>query len=183
MRTDYNAHDFIEVFIINGIQEIVKAYPYQSFPLMASAIEVLGKCITGNSWDAKVGSEKDFCEAINTLNAFQPYRVFNHVKLDKNGNSIMEGNNQVITNDLYRILRCGMIHSFIPKTGIKLTDKTEDLKTGIIGGQEMYSRIKCAWTEINASPNMIKQDFQSPNMFTVDNSLSGNTSTFITVIE
>ena len=183
MKKDYNAHDFIEVFIIDGIQEIVTAHPYQSFPLMATAIEVLGKCITGNSWDAKFGSEKDFCAAINTLNAFQQYRDFNRVKLDKNGNPIMDGENQVITNDLYGILRCGMIHSFIPKTGIKLIDKGEDLNKGTIGGLEMYDRIKRAWAEINASPNMIKQDFQSQNMFTVDNSLSGNTPTFITVIK
>ena len=40
-----NQKEFIEVVILNQIGDVVKLHPYLSFPLIATAIELLGSCI------------------------------------------------------------------------------------------------------------------------------------------
>jgi hypothetical protein len=108
-----NQKEFIEVVILNQIGDIVKLHPYLSFPLIATSIELLGGCIdkSKRGFNAGGGSEKRFNDAIVNLFPLKYHRF-----TDKSISHI----------DLYKGLRCGMNHLFLPNTGIGLTE----LKSG-----------------------------------------------------
>jgi len=108
-----NQKEFIEVVILNQLGDIVKLHPYLSFPLMATSIELLGGCIdkSKRGFNAGGGSEKRFNDAIKYLFPLKYHRF-----TDKSISNI----------DLYKGLRCGMNHLFLPNTGVALTE----LKSG-----------------------------------------------------
>lgn len=108
-----NQKEFIEVVILNQIGDVVKLHPYLSFPLIATAIELLGSCIdkSKRGFEAGGGSEKRFNDAIVNLFPLKYHRFTNK---------------SVSNIDLYKGLRCGMNHLSLPKIGIGLTE----LKSG-----------------------------------------------------
>lgn len=179
----YTAEEFIDQYIIRDISDIVESHPYHAFFLMSTAIEVLGKCLNANPWQTIGESEIDFCNAINQFESLKDYRSFNRDKKDKNGKTITDKNgNAVQLNDLFSLLRCGLLHAALPKDGISLTNQNEDLSNRIIGCKEMYQRICNAWKEAKSNPMLIKKNLSAPDIFHVNGSISGTTSTMKTVI-
>lgn len=100
---------FIQEALIDEVDKMKDGFPYFSFIIMSIGIEFLGKCIDSklNSWDVTGRSKKDFEQAINQLNALNPYRQY----LSK--------------YDLYGSFRCGLAHKVSPKVKITLSSKEE----------------------------------------------------------
>lgn len=172
----FTPREFIQKFMIDEMSVIVKNHPFYAFSLLAEAIEVLGKCLNPISdWFASGSSENDFYNAINTLKGFELYKCFNFTKKSKDGKTIN-------TNLLYSKLRCGLLHSFLPKEGITLAPSVgnEDLSNNIVGCGELYEAIKTAWAEIDSGNVPSSKDFDSRKIFSVDDGLSATTITTIT---
>ena len=182
-ETTYTAKEFIERYIIRDISDIVESRPYHAFFLLSTAIEVLGKCLNPDSWQTSGKSEEDFSNAINQFESLKDYRCFNCYKTDKNGNQVINKGRPVLTNELFSLLRCGLLHAALPKNGIFLTDQNEDLSRKLIGCREMYQRICNAWNEAKNNPSLIKKNLLEPDVFHVNGSISGTTSTNKTVVQ
>lgn len=145
---DYAVTEFIDEQLRN-LESIVPSQPFLAFPLLSIIIELLGKCLSSSSWDKRDESEKDFCNAINTLNGLKQYRKLNTKKINKKGKVVVKHKQEVYTNLLYTYLRCNMVHAFLPSPNIRLTSDNNDLDNKIIGCQELYNDIKSAWEELN----------------------------------
>jgi hypothetical protein len=140
--TQMTQKEFIEVVVLNQIGDVVKLHPYLSFPLIATAIELLGGCIdkSKRGFNAGGGSEKRFNDAIVSLFPTRYHRF-----TDKSISNI----------DLYKGLRCGMNHLFLPNTGIALTEsKSRNAHLSVRNGQlllvaeELYKDLQNAGREV-----------------------------------
>ena len=120
---------FIEKFWIENIGSLIENYPFQSFILMATGIELLGKCLSEYDWDVDGKSSEEFKIAIDNLYSFERYRKIDH---------------------FYNKLRCGLVHLGIPKVGIKLDRRNNSFDSDSItlGCEEFYNDFKNACIEV-----------------------------------
>ena len=106
---------FINHTLINEIKSIQQNdHHYLSFSLISQGIELLGACIDNNDWSAVNESANRFRLAIKDLfpSKYQPFK-------DENSNF-----------NLYKNLRCGLIHIMLPKSSLELIQKDEINKYG-----------------------------------------------------
>lgn len=111
-----NAKEFIQIELIDGIGEIIESRPFLACIVMSAGIEFLGKCL-----DIQKGwNDKD------------PERYFN----DAISNLFPKDYQKANSNDLYHMLRCGMIHSCMPDSKLALSADGNNFRTEVIGQTE-----------------------------------------------
>lgn len=143
---------FIQNFLIDEIGEIHNKHPYISYAIMAIGIEFLGKCLNGSEdWNQKGNCERDFNLAINTLKSFAPYRPL------------------LTSHKLWDSLRCGFLHSFVPKDTIRLSSKSEAEHLAEITSSQInlkcenfYADFKAACEEVIAMPSFQSKKMDKP---------------------
>lgn len=152
---------FIQKVLIQEMREVVKISPWIGLVAMSSAIEFLGKCIDLQNpldWDKSDRSRQDFEMAIAQLNGLKQYQALirpsDLTKEEKEAGSHF---------DIYKELRCGMLHAFAPKSKISLSSGSE-MKTTIhadgtvnFNATELFEEFK------KACEDVISRDYPSPN--------------------
>lgn len=130
----------------NEVEQFITNNPYMGFVLMSAMIEFLGKCcLQQNTFSDSRHSEEDFLRAITDISPLQKYKKWDFkVKSPKAKTQTKEKT----TNKLYTELRCGMLHSLLPKGGISLAPKSTDLDKNIVGAVDLYNDLKDAWAEL-----------------------------------
>ncbi|MFZ3073425.1 MAG: hypothetical protein WA162_09295 [Thermodesulfobacteriota bacterium] len=104
------ADKLIEKVLIKDIKNIQeKTFHYQSFFLMATGIEFLGACLDSNGLTRRGFARKRFQNAIERL---FPEEYKEHA------------------SNLYKDLRCGLLHIGIPGKNFGLTQKNESMTYG-----------------------------------------------------
>jgi hypothetical protein len=114
MNRSISAKQYIKEFLIEGIGDIIKNHAYFGFPLICSGIEFLGICLdSASNWNDEKKSARHFKDAVDKLfpNVYAP-----------------------IKNQLYKELRCGMIHAQL-SGNFKLTEVKND-STGTLTYQK-----------------------------------------------
>lgn len=103
--------EFINNVLINEIKSIQKKYGYHylSFSLISQGIEFLGACIDNYDFDKSGKSANRFRLAIKDLFPLK-YDIYNK------SSSVY---------DLYKNLRCGLLHKMLPKSDIELIQRIE----------------------------------------------------------
>lgn len=112
---EIKVRDFINHTLINEIKSIQdNDHHYLSFGLIAQGIEFLGACIDSHDLRISGKSKERFKLAINELFP-QTYQVYN------NDSSVF---------NLYKNLRCGLLHVLLPYSCLELIKKEEIPKYG-----------------------------------------------------
>ena len=156
----YSLKDFIEKILIEGVEKEVETNPYVAFFVLCALIEVLGKTIDPSP-NIHDHNNNYFKKAMENISALSKYKG--------------------LKNELYKQLRCGLLHAGIPGVGLKLMPIRGDLSKKEIGCRELYEDIKLAWKEI--LDNQLAQKNLSMPMFEINNTTSGMTQDSITRIE
>lgn len=151
-----NVREFIESFLISEIGKLRLDYPFQSFTLMATGIEFLGKCLTMYPWDVDGKSSEEFKKAIDDLENFEKYRGI---------------------DQLYKKLRCGLAHLGIPKIGIMLDRNKNALENNpvIIGCDEFYEDFKNACIEVLENKNGVVKKNLDENYAIIEGTITAST--------
>lgn len=138
--------EFIDVFFVQQLNEIVERFPYHAFIIMSTGIEFLGRCLKGNyDWETERVSRELFEHAITKLDSLKKYAPY----LKNNGNY-----------DLYVSLRCGLSHSASPKFEITLSSKAEAPHMTMISGRRLNLRCEDFFYDFKtACENIIRMDF------------------------
>lgn len=130
-----NVQDFIKQLYIKEIGEIKNEHPYMAYMVMGAGIEFLGKVLaqpSRNDWFEDGHSRADFENAVSSLPGLSRYNV--------------------IKNDLYKQLRCGLLHSSLPNANIKLGDNNavENITTApyILNIDVFYDAFKTACDDV-----------------------------------
>ena len=110
--------DFINETIIRNLKVMVDTpeLKYLSFIVMSSAIEFLGACLDNKDFNVEDRVRIRFEGSIKSLRSFSSYKGY----LYNGGKGY----------DLYKELRCGMIHNALPMSKIELIQRAE-IKSGI----------------------------------------------------
>lgn len=140
MRT-LNPKQFIQQVFINEIGMLITNHPYISFMIMGIGLEFLGKCLSDEDqdWNTKGKSRKSFERAIKQLDSLRNYIP------------LLKGSGEY---DLYDSLRCGLLHSAVPKHQITLSSKGEMEHLRIFNDrinlrcEDFYEDFKAASNEI-----------------------------------
>ena len=123
--------------INDDLSKLVNDNPYFAFIVMSSAIEFIARCRSKlHNFHNKNKTGKRYVDAIDNLNAFAKYRVYN----------VPQGKGH--TNKLYTTIRCGLLHAAMPNRGIILSSERNDLPQNIVGCLSLYEDVKAAWEEI-----------------------------------
>jgi len=156
------ARTFIQKVLIHEIEEVVKISPWIGFVAMSSAIEFLGKCIDSENplnWDKSDRSRQDFEMAISELNGLSRYR-----SLIRPSGLTKEQKESEVHFDIYKELRCGMLHAFAPKGKITLSHGPDEQRTTIhpngtvnFNATELFEEFK------KACEDVISREYPSPN--------------------
>ena len=135
--------------INEDLSKLVNDNPYFAFIVMSSAIEFIARCRRKlHNFHNKSNSGKRYVDAIDNLNSFAKYRVYN----------VPQGKGH--TNKLYTTIRCGLLHAAMPNRGIILSSEHNDLPKNIVGCLSLYEDVKAAWEEIKKD-NQILSYLQS----------------------
>jgi len=111
--------EFIDTVIIRDIGRVIDAgCAYLAFGLIAKGIETLGAILDEKSINDSNLSEARFRKAINELFSAQGSKYPKFAAAES-------------VYDLYKNLRCGMVHSLIPGGLILFTHKIETDKSGL----------------------------------------------------
>lgn len=164
MKRNYTLQEFVQEVLLGGIKELVEKNPYLAFFVLCVDIELFGRILDPDAdIHAWKKTSKYFYGAIRCreITSFAKYRP--------------------IGTNMYKKLRCGILHSGIPGVDIKLVDKNNDIPNKIIGCQALYNDIKRAWQEI-LDNDLAKKDLSQP-IFETDGAISGMTQNAPFVIE
>lgn len=130
-----NVQDFIKQLYIKEIGEIKNEHPYMAYMVIGAGIEFLGKVLeqtSRNDWFAEHHSSVDFKKAVSDLQGLKKYEKIKDV--------------------LYTHLRCGLLHSSVPKADLKLGDKNaeEEISTPpyILNIDAFYEAFKNACNDV-----------------------------------
>jgi hypothetical protein len=106
--------DFVKKVLIGEIKTIQQTYGhhYLSFGLIAQGIELLGACLDNKDFHKNGTSGDRFRDAIDKLFP-DKYKIFN---------------NKTSDYDLYKNLRCGLLHVVLPGSFIELIQESEKEK-------------------------------------------------------
>lgn len=131
--------EFIQECLIKDIGEIVrnKQY-YHAFALISIGIEFLGKCLHTHDIYMNGFSSQDFKKALKHYQSLKKYQT---------------------VPKLYVNLRCGLLHAFLPKNGVKLTDIQNDFSNNTIGCKALYDDFVIACKDaINNTYGYVKRN-------------------------
>lgn len=129
--------------INEDLNKLVNDNPYFAFIVMSSAIEFIARCRSKlHNFHNRNNTKNRYMDAINSLSAFEKYRVFN----------VTQGKGQI--NKFYTTIRCGLLHATMPNKGIILSSKYNDLNNNVIGCISLYEDVKAAWIEIKSDGNI-----------------------------
>ncbi len=112
--------DFIKGTLIGSIENMtigaddLATNPYVGFSLVCQSIEIIGACFDEYDWEDRNLSELRFRLAIKKLFP-EKYQVYNH------------RNNKI---DLYKNLRCPMVHQMRPGKFIGLSERRAEIISG-----------------------------------------------------
>lgn len=113
--------EFINGVFATEIQQMtigkdgIAVHPFIGFSLVCQSIEVLGACFDEYDWENRNLSELRFRLAISKL--FDPqYQIFNSRKSKY---------------DLYKNLRCPMIHQMRPGMFVRLSERKHEIEAGV----------------------------------------------------
>ena len=138
---------------INDIEPIVETNPYLAFFIMSAALEFISRCKAClPDFHKKDGSSDRYVNAINNIKALKPYRIFNKKVRYRAKNGKYKKKN---TNDLYSVIRCGLLHAGMPNEGLTLSSDLNELGKRIVGCKSLYADIKNAWQEIKSNTNIL----------------------------
>jgi len=124
--------DFVETALINELSSLITEgskdipannikYRYHIFILIAVGIETLGAALDKHSWQHKdAGSRKRFNKALSCYQSLKKYTG----------------------GDLYRKLRCGMAHVYVPKYGLGINMRSEGGVHNKINNQKLLLHIE-----------------------------------------
>ncbi len=135
MKTTLTVENSINTIIQGEIKELInfKGAPFIKFQLIVTAIEFLGACMDQHDFTKNEKSEERFNKAITEL-------------FPKKYHKYAKKNTEI---DLFRDLRCGMIHKLSPlTTKIRLTERHH-----LQPGQDVNA------TEINNDLYLVLEDF------------------------
>lgn len=113
--------EFINTVFVNEIKQMTTGvsgnatHPYIGFSLICQSIEVLGACFDEYDWEDQNLSELRFRLAISKLFP-ENYQYYNNKK------------NKI---DLYKNLRCPMVHQMRPGRYIGLSERKHELSSGL----------------------------------------------------
>lgn len=111
---------FLKKVLIEEVKSIQDngGHYYLSFGIIAQGIELLGACLDDKSIDQQGLSQKRFEKCILDLfpTQYHPHAI-----------------------DLYKKLRCGLLHTFIPNVGVELIESKDVAK---IGGHLLKRKIR-----------------------------------------
>jgi len=111
--------EFIDTVLVNDIGKVIEAgCPYLAFGLIAQGIETLGALLDEMKLNDINLSERRFRNAINTLFNYQTSRYPKYVA-------------ESSEYDLYKYLRCGMVHTLSPSGKIGFTTKCKAEMNGL----------------------------------------------------
>lgn len=145
--------DLIEMIISEAERLQSEGKPYIAFILLTLVIEIFGKCLDQvNNWNENGHSKEQFCNALNKLHSLQTYK-----KYDNNS-----------SNDLYRVIRCGLHHSGFPtNAAFTLSSQHNDLNNNIIGCADFCNDVRNAFTELRQINNQKLSD----NILTINDNI------------
>lgn len=155
-ETIFAVESFIKEYLIKQIGEVKETHPYFAFLLMAAGIEFLGKCQNSlTDWQITQPYGADFAKG---LSLFPP---------------------KYQNMDLYRKLRCGMAHAFVPDNGLYLADEKGQDST-VLYCDEFYNDFKDACNKILSGKVPMPKKKLTDSFMTVkddgNNRFSGETS-------
>lgn len=174
---EFSIKDFFDAFILEDTKKIMKDHPYQSFAILAIGIEIIGKCIDHKKLEASRHSEQCFYDAINTCASLEKYRIFNSTYNIRR--HCIFSRRVKHTNALYKMIRCGLTHSFRPQGAIFLVPGMNDFAHNIIGCQELLEDVSNAWNEVKTGAVKTKININT-KCFYVDGNISGSTQYNVT---
>ena len=116
VSVDYSS--LIKDYYISELNTLIKEnHSFVAFLVISSGIEFLGKAISAEMDLFKEGNSKD--DFKNALDSFPSLNKYSSLGLSKDKKGI--------DKTLYDIVRCGIVHSTSPKTGITLSEDGNDL--------------------------------------------------------
>jgi len=138
-----NIIEFIKVVLVQEFGDITDRHKYLSFGIISQGIELLGACLDEHEFDIDGHSKERFNLALKELFP-EKYHEFG------------EGANP--EKSLYKNIRCGLLHSIMPKINFALTEvkgnprehhlKIFTLSDGseryLLVAEEFYEDFKCA---------------------------------------
>ena len=165
------AFDVMQAFVDDkNVEKLVKKTPFFAFPLLAAFIEFLGRTLDDHDWNCQYRKEelKPFDNAINTFQPFKQYHEYENFR-----KSLKDS----LKFSLRDTLRNGMVHSFHPKSDLKLADK-DDLNNNTIGSIDLFLAIKKTVKEIQNGiyNDKITNKINTPYI-NANNNISGSTET------
>ena len=127
------------------LEELVNNQPYMAFVNLSAILEFIARCKYYKLFDEVSGKIGDMCyDAINNIKALEKYKELNYPNGEKKE-----------ANHLYKSIRCGMLHSLLPKKEIKLNDDNNDLNNMVVGAKELYHDLKEAWEEVKKESELL----------------------------
>lgn len=175
--SEFSIKDFFDSFILDDTKKIMKDHPYQSFAILSIGIEIIGKCIDHKKLDVSGHSEQCFYDAINTCASLEKYRIYNTT--DHVWRHCIFRRKVKHTNELYKMIRCGLAHSFRPQGTIFLAPGMNDFAQNIIGCQELLEDVSNAWKEVKTGAIKVKLNINN-KCFYIDGDISGSTQYNVT---
>ena len=153
---------------INDVNPIVDTNPYLAFFIMSAALEFISRCKAClPNFHKKDGSSDRYVKAINNIKALKPYRIFNRQTIYKTKNGKYKKKN---TNDLYSVIRCGLLHAGMPNEGLTLSSELNELENKVVGCKSLYADIRNAWQELKSNTKVLSY-LESTNALTISNEL------------
>lgn len=136
-------------------EDFIDRQPYMAFVIMSAMLEFLAKC-SKHVFNRNLKHN----EIINEIKNIKVLKKYTQMKFVKG-------------EDIYSVLRCGMVHSLIPDQGIKLTKDTNDLCNMTIGANEFYADLNKAWQVLKQNASLNKF-----NALQIDETTSSRTPYF-----
>ena len=161
---------------------VVRFRPYHAFSVLASIIEILGKCLNSDAWNQSGCSEYDFGIALSSFPSLQKYYYATEdktIKIRKKGNPTT-----LNKTSLYHSLRCSIIHAGFPD-GVPLNRSLNIVNTttnGIeaIGCDDLYNDILKAWDDLKSNNKvMCLKNLDDPSLI-VYGTITADTSYSVT---
>lgn len=148
-----NILEFIDTVLIDEINDIIPKHAYISFGLISQGIEFIGSCY----------DKFDFHEQNQSTNRFKTGLE----QFDPKYSFFIIG-----SCNLYKNLRCGLLHVFIPKSEISLGEKQKDIKYNHLqknklnDGTERYVLlIEDFFADFKNALEKLKDNIKSGNIF------------------
>ena len=147
------------------LENFVKCQPYMAFVNLSALLEFIARCkYQKRDNDYKTG---DLCaNAINSIKALEKYKTMNYETEEKK-----------MSNYLYKSIRCGMLHSILPKKEVILNAGANDLDNKVVGALELYGDIQKAWDELKKTIEL--QEYLETDVLNISGTFSGSTQTSI----